>query len=77
MEPENDQVKQQSEQHLKDLQKRRILEERRAAFYAERTRELEQAQEAQRVAKEDKQEKRQKLNEQILLAKRVKEGRAA
>ena len=40
MEQENDQVKQQSERQMKELQKRRELEQRRADFYAQRQREL-------------------------------------
>ena len=77
MEQEHDQVKQQSEQQLQELQKRRILEQRRADFYAQRQRELEEAHQARQAAKEDKKEKQQKLRQQVLLAKRFIKDRAA
>ena len=77
MEDENDQVKQQSEQHMQDLEKRRILEQRRADFFAQRQRELEEAQRAKEEATQDKQEKQNQLKQQIMLAKRISEGRSA
>ena len=77
MEEENDQVKQQSEQHMQDLEKRRILEQRRADFFAHRRQELEEAQKAREEAKEDKQEKQEQLKQQMLLARRLIKERAA
>jgi len=77
MDQPDDKTKQQTDQQLQELQKRRILEQRRAAFYAQKSQELEQAQEAQRQEKENKAEAQRKLRQQILLAKYQMRQRAA
>lgn len=75
MEQDHEQVKQQSEQQMQILQKRRELEQRRADFYAQRQREVQEAYEARKVATDDKNEKQQKLREQMTLAKRFVKDR--
>ena len=77
MEQDNDQVKQQSERQLKELEKRRILEQRRADFYALRQRELEEAQRAKQQATKDVKDKKKALKVQIALAKQAMKARAA
>lgn len=74
MEQENDQVKQQSERHLQELQKRRELEQRRADFYAHRQRELESEQEQKKNTREERIKNRQNLEETIR-RHRAQEGR--
>ena len=75
MEQEHDQVKQQSERQLQELEKRRALEQKRADFYAKRRRELEEAFEARKRAKEDAKEKQQKLREQMMRCRRFVKDR--
>ena len=76
MDQSDDQVKQESTQHIQELQKRRILEQRRADYYTKRQQELEQAQEDQAKETENKTEAREKLQQQILLAQKMKERAA-
>ena len=76
MEQDNDQVKQQSERQMKELQKRRELEQRRADFYVQRQRELQEAYEARKAATKDKQERQKQLKKQMLLARRFVKERA-
>ena len=75
MEQGNEQIKQQSERHLKELQKRRELEQRRANFYAQCQREMQEAYEARKIATNNKKEQQQKLKQQMMLAKRFVKDR--
>ena len=75
MEQENDQVKQQSEKQLQEIQKRHLLEQKRAAFYAQREKELKEAQEAREKATNDKKLQQEKLKQQIMLTKQLLRGR--
>ena len=77
MDQDHEQLKQQSERQMKELQKRRELEQRRADFYAQRQRELAEAYEARKVATKDKKEKQKQLKQQMLLARRFVKDRAA
>lgn len=77
MELDKDQVKQQSDRQLEILKKRRRIEENRAHFFAQRQRELEEAHQARRQAKDDAKEKQLKLRQQVMLARRFVKERAA
>ena len=77
MEQNDDQVKQQSDRQLEILKTRRKIEENRAAFYAQRQRELQEAHDARKAATKDKKEKQQKLRQQVLPAKQYVKDRAA
>ena len=77
MEQNHEQLRQQSERQMKELQKRRELEQRRADFYAQRQRELAEAHEARKMATQDKKEKQQELRKQMMMARRFVKDRAA
>ena len=77
MEQDHEHVKRQSEEQLKRLEQRRRIEENRAAFYAQRQRELEQAHEATKQATEDKKEKQKNLKQQMMLARQFVKERTA
>ena len=70
MEPNDSQIKQQSEQHLKELQKRRELEQRRADFYAQRQKQLEEERLQFEKARRDKKDRSMALKRTVDLIKR-------
>ena len=76
MEQNHEQLRQQSERQMKELQKRRELEQRRADFYAQHQRELAEAHEARKMATQDKKEKQQELRKQMMMARRFVKDRA-